>query len=105
MNIPIIGANGQQGNEMSIVSKNTICDIHPCRSAESASPVKRPSFSVLEKMKVKGTFDIKVPNGKDSLHKCSDGWGTTIVLVTLITQKGIFFLANNGDNKQYKYVC
>lgn len=46
------------------------CDIQPCHSDEFPSPVTRPSYSVLDKTKVKKTFDIKVPYWTDSLRKC-----------------------------------
>ena len=49
---------------------NTECDIQPCHSEEFPSPVKRPSFSVLDKTKIKETFGIKVPYWTDSLRKC-----------------------------------
>ena len=49
---------------------NTGCDIQPCHSDEFPSPVKRPSYSVLDKAKVKQTFVIKVPYWTDSLKKC-----------------------------------
>ncbi len=49
---------------------NTQCDIRPCHSDEFPSPVTRPSYSVLDKTKVKVTFGIKVPYWTDSLKKC-----------------------------------
>lgn len=48
----------------------TSCDIQPCHSDEFPSPVKRPSFSVLDKTKVKDTFGLKVPYWTDSLRIC-----------------------------------
>ena len=51
-------------------SGQTSCDIQPCHSDEFPSPVKRPAFSVLDKTKVKETFEIKVPYWTDSLRKC-----------------------------------
>lgn len=51
-------------------SGQTTCDIQPCHSDEFPSPVKRPAYSVLDKTKVKETFDIKVPYWTDSLKKC-----------------------------------
>lgn len=51
------------------LSGNT-CDISPCYSEEFPSPVKRPHFSVLDKRKIKETFDIKVPYWTDSLEVC-----------------------------------
>ena len=49
---------------------NTKCDILPCHSDEFPSPVKRPSYSVLDKTKLKETFGIKIPYWTDSLKKC-----------------------------------
>ena len=46
------------------------CDIQPCHSDEFPSPVKRPSYSVLDKTKIKETFGVKVPYWTDSLKKC-----------------------------------
>ena len=49
---------------------NDECDIHPCHSDEFPSPVKRPSYSVLDKTKVKQTFGVSVPYWTDSLKQC-----------------------------------
>ncbi len=49
---------------------NTGCDIQPCHSDEFPSPVKRPSYSVLDKTKYKDTFNARVPYWTDSLKKC-----------------------------------
>ena len=48
----------------------TACDIQPCHSNEFPSPVKRPSYSVLDKTKIKETFGITVPYWTESLQKC-----------------------------------
>ncbi len=52
------------------IAGNTSCDIQPCHSDEFPSPVKRPSYSVLDKTKVKETFGIIVPYWTDSLKIC-----------------------------------
>ena len=52
------------------IAGNKGCDIKPCHSDEFPSPVTRPSYSVLDKTKVKTTFDIEVPYWTDSLKKC-----------------------------------
>ena len=52
------------------IAGNTDCDIQPCYSSEYPSPVKRPSYSVLDKKTFKKTFDIKVPYWVDSLEVC-----------------------------------
>lgn len=49
---------------------NTGCDIQPCHSDEFPSPVKRPAFSVLDKSKIKQTYNISVPYWIDSLRIC-----------------------------------
>ena len=51
------------------IAGNKGCDIKPCHSDEFPSPVTRPSYSVLDKTKVKTTFDIEVPYWTDSLKK------------------------------------
>ncbi len=51
-------------------SGNLTCDILPCHSEEFPSKVKRPSFSVLDKTKIKKTFKLKVPYWTDSLSIC-----------------------------------
>lgn len=53
-------------------SGQTACDIQPCQSVEFPSPVKRPSYSVLDKTKVKNTFDSRIPFWVDSLRLCLD---------------------------------
>ncbi|MDE6194794.1 MAG: dTDP-4-dehydrorhamnose reductase [Muribaculaceae bacterium] len=52
------------------IAGNTGCDIQPCHSDEFPSPVTRPSYSVLDKTKIKDTFGIRVPYWTDSLKKC-----------------------------------
>lgn len=46
------------------------CNIQPCHSDEFLSPVKRPAYSVLDKTKIKETFDIRIPYWLDSLQTC-----------------------------------
>ena len=49
---------------------NNNCDVQPCHSDEFPSPVKRPSFSVLDKTKIKETFCIRIPYWTESLRLC-----------------------------------
>lgn len=51
-------------------SGQTACDVQPCHSNEFPSPVTRPSFSVLDKTKIKEVFGVKVPYWTDSLKVC-----------------------------------
>ncbi len=48
----------------------TSCNILPCHSNEFPSPVTRPSYSVLDKTKIKETFGVAVPYWTESLKKC-----------------------------------
>ena len=53
-------------------SGHTSCDIRPCHSNEFPSPVKRPSYSVLDKTRIKQAFGLRIPYWTDSLKKCID---------------------------------
>jgi dTDP-4-dehydrorhamnose reductase len=46
------------------------CDVQPCHSDEFPSPVTRPSYSVLDKTKIKQTFSLSIPYWTDSLRLC-----------------------------------
>lgn len=48
----------------------TACDVQPCHSNEFPSPVIRPSYSVLDKTKIKETFGIRIPYWTESLKQC-----------------------------------
>ena len=49
---------------------NDECEISPCTSEEYPSPVRRPSYSVLDKTRIKKAFGMSVPHWTDSLKKC-----------------------------------
>lgn len=49
---------------------NLACDIQPCHSDEFPSKVHRPSYSVLDKTKIKETLGIQIPYWTDSLKRC-----------------------------------
>ena len=51
-------------------SGNKGCNILPCHSDEFPSPVQRPAYSVLDKTKIKETFNIQIPYWTDSLKRC-----------------------------------
>ncbi len=44
--------------------------IEPVNSLRFPTPAKRPSYSVLDKSKIKSTFNIAIPHWKESLSKC-----------------------------------
>ena len=48
----------------------TECKVQPCCSIDFPSPVKRPSYSVLDKSKIKSVFGVEVTYWTDSLKKC-----------------------------------
>ena len=48
----------------------TTCNVQPCYSCDFPSPVKRPSYSVLDKSKMKTVFGVEVPYWTYSLKKC-----------------------------------
>lgn len=46
------------------------CNVLPCHSDEFPSKVKRPSYSVLDKTKIKNVLGIEIPYWRDSLINC-----------------------------------
>lgn len=46
------------------------CQVNPIETKEYPTPAKRPHYSLLNKSKIKQTFDIKIPYWKDSLDEC-----------------------------------
>ena len=56
--------------EIANAAGNAVCRINPCHSSEFPSPVTRPSYSVLDKTKIKKTFDIDIPHWRDSMIYC-----------------------------------
>jgi dTDP-4-dehydrorhamnose reductase len=44
-------------------------DLKPIRTAEYPLPAKRPSYSVMDKAKVKATFKLQIPHWRDSLRQ------------------------------------
>ncbi|MBQ5627677.1 MAG: dTDP-4-dehydrorhamnose reductase [Bacteroidaceae bacterium] len=56
--------------EIAAVAGHTGCRINPCHSSEFPSPVTRPPYSVLDKTKIKNTFDIDIPHWRESMEYC-----------------------------------
>lgn len=46
------------------------CVVNPCHSCEFPSKVERPAFSVLDKTKIRTTFNLNIPHWFSSLAKC-----------------------------------
>ena len=56
--------------EIAVAAGNTNCRINPCHSDEFPSPVTRPPYSVLDKTKIKKTFNIDIPHWRKSMEYC-----------------------------------
>jgi len=59
------------GKEQGRITKD--CVVKPCTSDEYPSKVKRPSYSVLDKGKIKATLGIEIPQWEKSLSKMISG--------------------------------
>lgn len=49
---------------------NINCRVLPIETKDYPTPAKRPAYSVMNKSKIKRTFDIAIPHWKESLAKC-----------------------------------
>ena len=56
--------------EIAAEAGNTGCRILPCRTWEYPTKAVRPSYSVLDKGKVKRTFGTEIPHWRESMKKC-----------------------------------
>ena len=50
----------------------TTCKVKPLHTAEYPAKANRPAYSVLDKTKIKTTFDIEIPHWEESLKQCID---------------------------------
>ena len=48
----------------------TTCHVKPLHTAEYPTPAHRPHYSVLDKTKIKQTYDIEIPYWEESLAEC-----------------------------------
>ena len=48
----------------------TSCHVRPLHTSEYPTPAKRPAYSVLDKTKIKKTYDIEIPYWEESLKDC-----------------------------------
>ena len=48
----------------------TGCKVKPLHTEEYPTPAKRPNYSVLDKTKIKETYQIEIPYWMDSLQEC-----------------------------------
>ena len=49
---------------------NIKCKVNPISTEEYPTPAKRPYYSILNKEKIKKTFDLQIPYWRDSLKEC-----------------------------------
>ncbi|MFV0555225.1 MAG: dTDP-4-dehydrorhamnose reductase [Mangrovibacterium sp.] len=49
---------------------NISCTVYPISTEDYPTPAKRPSYSILNKSKIKNTFGITIPYWRDSLKSC-----------------------------------
>ena len=59
--------------EFAVAIKDLIgsnCKINPIPTTQYPTPAKRPAFSLLDKTKIKSTFQLEIPDWKSSLKKC-----------------------------------
>ena len=48
------------------------CKVSPLHTSDYPTPATRPHYSVLDKTKIKKTFDIEIPYWADSVKECVD---------------------------------
>jgi len=48
----------------------TTCHVRPLHTSEYPTPTARPAYSVLDKTKIKQTYDIEIPYWEESLEEC-----------------------------------
>jgi dTDP-4-dehydrorhamnose reductase len=46
------------------------CIVNPIPSSQYPTPAKRPAYSVLDTIKIRDTFNVAIPEWRDSLKKC-----------------------------------
>ncbi|MCH5307240.1 MAG: dTDP-4-dehydrorhamnose reductase [Prevotella sp.] len=56
----------------------TSCHVRPLHTAEYPTPANRPHYSVLDKTKIKQTYNIEIPYWEDSLAECISKWLETL---------------------------
>jgi dTDP-4-dehydrorhamnose reductase len=55
--------------------KSLSINILPIKTVQYPTPAQRPSYSILDKNKIKSTFGIKIPHWRDSLARCLEKLG------------------------------
>ena len=52
------------------------CVLHPIATREYPTPARRPAYSVLDNAKLNQTFDVRLPDWRDSLEHCMGDAGS-----------------------------
>ena len=50
----------------------TTCQVRPLHTSEYPTPAARPHYSVLDKTKIKQTYNLEIPYWEESLEECID---------------------------------
>ncbi len=50
--------------------KGITCNVKPILSKDYPTPAQRPPFSVMDKSKIKETYNLNIPHWRDSLNDC-----------------------------------
>lgn len=56
--------------EIAAAAGHDTCRILPCHTVEFPTKAARPAYSVLDKTKIKRTFDIEIPHWRESMLYC-----------------------------------
>ena len=56
--------------EIAAAAGHDKCRIRPCHTAEFPTKAARPAYSVLDKTKVKDTFQLEIPHWRESMLYC-----------------------------------
>lgn len=56
--------------EIASAAGHDACRIDPCRTAEFPTKARRPAYSVLDKSRIKRTFDVEIPHWRESMRYC-----------------------------------
>ncbi len=62
----------QFAGEIARIAGHNKCKVIPCTTAEYGAKALRPHYSVLDKSKFQRTFEIEIPEWRESLEKCID---------------------------------
>ena len=56
--------------------ENIDCKVNPIETKDYPTPAKRPPFSLLNKAKIKASFNLEIPHWEESLNQCLQNLST-----------------------------